>query len=202
MDLAVRYHQAAAAGIRQTHAHAGVLHGAGQSHVLGLIVVGLHCLQSLHQARLGTHNLTVGQLLPRTDGVAVADLPGGDADLVGHLVHQALDRKAGLGHAEAPEGAGGGIIGVPGVAINLEILVIIGTGRMGAGPLQHRAAQRGISAGIGDDGGLDALDDAVFVTTQSEIHIHGVTLGMNQNALSPGQLHLAGPAGQIGNQGA
>ena len=201
MDLAVTHHQPDPACIRDAHAHTRVLHGAGDAHVPGLVVIGLHRLQRLHQAGGIVHDLSIGQLLTGADGVAVADLPGADAHQVRHLVQQALDAEAGLCHAEAPEGAGGWIVRVIGPAIDLKILVVIGAGGVGAGALQHRTAQGGVGSGVGDDLGGHALDDAVFVTAQGEFHLHGVALGVDQNALRPAQLDLHRALRQIGDQG-
>ena len=71
---------------------------------------------------------------------------------------------------------------------------------MGAGALQHRAAQGGVSAGVGDDLRHYALDDAVFIAAQSELHLHGVALGVDKDALGTGQLDLYGPFGEIRDQ--
>jgi len=77
----------AAAGIGQAHAHAGVLHGAGNAGVSGMRIVGILDLeQCLLQRRGAVGNLTVGQNLARLDGVAVANLPRIQADLLGQQV--------------------------------------------------------------------------------------------------------------------
>ena len=158
----------------------------------------LYCLQGLHQAGGIVHDLAVGEGLAGPDGVAVADLPGGDAHLFRHFVEQGLDGKAGLGYPKAPEGSGRGVVGVPGVAVDLEVLIVVRAGRMGAGPLQHRAAQAGIGAGIRHHLGLYALNDAVLIAPQGEFHIHGVALGMDQDAFLAGELAFHRPAGQQG----
>ena len=206
MDLLIRLHdQLAAAPVGQPHAHAGVLHGTRKAHRLpggqSCVIVGLDDLQRLRKPRLRTHDLAVGQLLPGPDGVAVADLPGGDADLLCHLVEERFNGKAGLGHAKAPESPGGGVVGVVGRAFDLEVLVVVGTRGVGAGSLQHGAAQGGEGAGVGVDGGFHALDDAVFVAADGEVHPEGMALGVDQKALRPGELHLHGPAGEIGDEG-
>ena len=205
MHLAVVLHnQLAAAPVGKPHAHAGVLHGAGKAHRVAvfhrLVIVGLHRLQRLHQARFRPHDLAVGQYAAGADGVAVADLPGGDTHLVRHHVQKGLRGKAGLGHAEAPESPGRGIVGIIGVAGDLKILVGVGPRRMGAGPLQHRPAQGGKGAGIGNHAGLHALDDAVFVAAHGEVHPERMALGMDQNRLLPGQLHLHRHTGHVCDQ--
>ncbi len=195
----------AAAPVGQTHANAGVFHRTGEPHGVaamdGRVIVGLDLVEGFHKARLGADDLAVGQHAARTDGVAVADLPGGDADKLGHLIEQRLNGKAGLCDAEAAEGAGGGIVGIVGRALDLKVLVGVGSGRVGAGPLQNRAAQRGKGAGIRDHPGLDALDKAVFVAAQGEVHIEGVALGVHQQGLGPRELDLDRNAGKVGDQG-
>ena len=201
MELPVLHRQAAPPRVGNAHAYAGVLHGAGYTHIFCLVIVGLHRLQRLHQTGLRAYDLPVGQGLSGADGVAVADLPGGDAHQVRHLVQHGLQPEAGLGHAEAPERPRRGIVSVVGVPVDLEILIVVGPRRVGAGPLQHRPSQGGIGPGVGDDVGGHALDDAVLVTAHGELHLHGVPLGMDEQALRTGELALHGPLGEIGHQG-
>ena len=74
----------AAAGIGQAHAHAGVLHGAGDTGVSGMRVIGILDLeQRLLKRRGAIGDLAVGQNLARLDGVTVANLPRIQADLLG-----------------------------------------------------------------------------------------------------------------------
>ena len=201
MDLPLLHRQPAAARVRNAHAHAGVLHGAGDAHVFCAVKIGLHRLQRLHQAGFRAHDLAVGQDLAGADGVAVADLPGRDAHQLRHLVEHSLQTEAGLGHPEAPEGPGGRVVGVVGVAVDLEGFVVIGPRRVGAGPLQHRPAQGGVGPGIGDDVGGYPLDDAVLVASHGKFHFHGVPLGVDEEALRPCELALHRPLGEIRRQG-
>ena len=71
---------------------------------------------------------------------------------------------------------------------------------MGAGTLQHGAAQRGKRAGIGHNRGLDALNDAVFVAAHGEGHVEAVALGVYQNGLLTAQLELDRLPGQVAQQ--
>ena len=71
---------------------------------------------------------------------------------------------------------------------------------MGAGPFQHRPAQRGVGSGVGDALRRHALNDAVFIAAQREFHLHGVTLGMDQQTFRPGELHLYRALCEIGDQ--
>ena len=199
--LAVLDLQPHPAGVGQTHAHAGVLHGAGNAGKLGIFVLLLHGHQRLHQAGGVIHDLAVGQRLAGTDGVAHADLPGGDADLVGHFIQQALHGKAGLGDAEAPEGAGRRVVGVVRPAVTLEVFIVVRPRGVGAGALENGAAQGGVGAGVGDDLHGHALDVALVVAAHGDLNVHGVALGMDQNALGAGELHLHRSAGEVGNQG-
>ena len=200
MNLASLHHQAAAAPVRQAHAYAGILHGAADTYILSRVVVGLYRLQGLHQACLRPHNLAVGQHLSGTNGIAVADLPGGDAHQIRHLIEQRFNGKAGLGHTEAPEGPGRRIVGIIGITVNLEIFIMIGTRGVSTRTLQHRPAQGGVSSGIGNDVSRHALDDAVFIAADGKLHLHGMALGVDQNTLRPAELALYRPFGQIGHQ--
>ena len=97
----------------QAHAHAGVLHGAGDARPAGIGLIGLlHRQQGLLQGGGAVGDLAVGQHLARLDGVAVADLPGGDAHLLGQQVDVGLQGELALAHAEAAEGPAGRVVGV------------------------------------------------------------------------------------------
>ena len=71
---------------------------------------------------------------------------------------------------------------------------------MGTGALQHRTTQRRKRAGIGHHAGLDALNDAVFITAHGELHVKAVALGMYQNGLLTAQLELDRLFRQIAQQ--
>ena len=200
MHPAALHQQAHAALVGNAHAHAGVLHRAGKASVLCVFKVLAYGFQGLDKPCAVVDNLAVGQRLPGPDGVAVADFPGGDAELVRHLVQQGFDGKAGLRYAKAAEGACGRVVRVVGVAVDFKILIVVGPRGVRAGPLQHRAAQRGVSAGVRDDLCSDALNDALFVAAQREFHLHGVALGVDDEAFRPGELDLDGALGQEGNE--
>ena len=61
---------------------------------------------------------------------------------------------------------------------------------MGAGPLQHRAAQGGVGPGVEVDLAVQAGEDAVLVAAQGEGPLHVVALGVEVDGLLPGQLRL------------
>ena len=71
---------------------------------------------------------------------------------------------------------------------------------MGTGALQHRTTQRRKRAGIGHHAGLDALNDAVFITAHGELHVKAVALGMYQNGFLTAQLELDRLFRQIAQQ--
>ena len=105
-----------------------------------------------------------------------------------------------MGHAKAPEGSRRGIVRIVGPAVDLIGLVLIRPRAVGAGPLQHRPTQRGVGSGVGDALRRHALNDAVFIAAQREFHLHGVTLGMDQQTFRPGELHLYRALCEIGDQ--
>ena len=190
MDLAVLADdELAAPVVGKADADARVLHRAGKadgiSVLLGFVKVGLDGLERFDKTRLGPDDLAVRQHLAGADSIAVADLPRGDADKVGHLVQERLGRKAGLRHAEAAERARGRIIRIIGVALDLEIFIVIRACRVRAGALEHRAAEGGKAARVGHDLRLHALNDAVFVAAHRKVHPHRMALGMHQNGFLP-----------------
>ena len=75
MNLSVLDGHAAAAPVRDTDADAGILHGTADAHVRVAVIDLLHRFQRLCKRRTRRGDLTVRQLLPRPDGVAVADFP-------------------------------------------------------------------------------------------------------------------------------
>ena len=200
----VLHDELAAPPVGDAHAHAGVLHGAGDTHRVACrhrrVIGGLDGLQRLHKAGGLVHDLAVGQHAAGLYGVAVPDLPRADAHQIGHLVQQRLRAEAGLCHAEAPERAGRRVVGVVGMSLDLKILIGVRPCRVGAGPLQHRSAQRRERAGVGHHAGLHALNDAVFVTAHGELHVKAVALGVDEDGLLPAELHLHRHPRHIGQQ--
>ena len=91
MDLAVLADdELTAPVVGKADADARVFHRAGKADrvavFLGFVKIGLDGLERFDKARLGADDLAVRQHLAGTDGVAVSDLPRGDADKVGHLI--------------------------------------------------------------------------------------------------------------------
>ncbi|MPM42921.1 hypothetical protein SDC9_89593 [bioreactor metagenome] len=190
MELSALNDQPRPAGIGDTHAHARVLHGAADAHIFCGVIIGLHRLQRLRKPRGRVHDLAVGQFLSRSDGIAPADLPGGDSHLIRHLAQKAFHAKAGLRDSEAPKRPGGGIVGVIRPPVDLKILIVVRPRRMGTGPLQHRPSQRRIGSGIRNDLRRHALNDAVFIAAHGKLHLHGMPLGVDEDALGSAELCL------------
>ena len=200
VHLAVHHSQAAAADIRQAYTHAAVLHAAGNACVGAALVGFLHGLQALGITGFGAGDLAIGQHLTGTDGVAVTDLPGADAHLFGQQIQVQLGSEAALGHAEAAERTAGHVVGVNADAGDVHILEVVGTAAVGAGTLQNGAAQAGVSAAVGDQGGLHGQQLAVLVTGGGHVHFHGMALGVDVQAFLTAELHLYGAAGGPGHQ--
>ena len=154
-------------------------------------IVGILDLeQRLLQRRGAVGNLAVGQHLARLNRVLVANLPRVQTDLLGQQVDQALERKLGLTHAKAAEGAGRRVVGVVAKTADVGVLVLVGADGMRAGALEHRAAQRRVGAGIKVDLAVQAGKVALGVATQRKGAVHGVALGMERERLGAGELAL------------
>ena len=165
-----------------------------------LLIYVLHRQQGLLEGGGAVGALAVGEGPPRLDGVAEADLPGGDAHFFRQQVDVGLQGELTLAHAEAPEGAGRGVVGVPAEAADVGVLVAVGAHRVGAGPLQHRPAQGGIGPSVEVDLAVQAGEDAVLVAAQGEGALHIVALGVEVDGLLPGELCLHGPVHPEGGQ--
>ena len=171
--------QLTASPVRKPDAHTGIFHGAGNSCIRMAVIHFLYRFQSLCKSGGIIYKLTVWKLLSRTDRVAVADLPGRNANLFCHFCKKHFHCKAGLGNAKPAESSGRWTVCIVGFSVNIKILVIIGTGGMGTGSLKHRASQRGIGSGICYNSCFHTLNDTVFITAHSKFHVHGVAFGMD-----------------------
>ena len=205
MQLFIVLHdQLAAPPVGDADADARVFHRAGKSHGLsggdGGVIFRLYRLQRFGKTRFRADDLPVRQHAAGADGVTPADLPRRNADLVRHFVQQALHGKARLRHAEAAERARGRVIGIVGSAFNFKIFVGIRTCRVRARALQNRAAERRERAGVGVDGRLHTLNDAVFVTAERKIHPERVALGVHEQRLRAAELHFNGQPRDVCNE--
>ena len=181
---AVLHADVAAAGVGQAHAHARVLHGAGDTRAARVSVVDvLHGLEGLLEGRGAVRDLAVGQHLARLDGVLVADLPRVEARLLGKDVDEGLQGKLGLAHAKAAEGARGRVVGVVAVSADVGVLVLVGAHGVRAGALQDGAAQGGVGARVEVDLAVQTDEVALLVAAQGEGALHVVALGVEVERL-------------------
>ena len=114
-----------------------------------------------------------------------------------HAVEHGFHCKAGLRNAEAAERPRRGIVCIVRIAVYFKILIVVRPRRMGAGALQHRPAKAGVCPRVRYNGCLNALNNAVFVAAQRELHIHRVALWVNEYAFRAGKLNLYGAACKV-----
>ncbi len=182
MEFAVFYFDAAAADIRHADAEAAVLQRAGDTGFGVALQNRAHCVKCFDQRGGFVCDLSVGQNLTRTDAVEITELKRRHADHFRELVDVALGSKAALRDTEAAECAARRVVGIVGVALDVHVLIVIGTRRVRAGALQHRAAEGGVCAAV--------RDDAVFVAGGGEIHLHRVAFRGNLKALRARKANL------------
>lgn len=139
MDLAIFNRQGTASIIGDADAQATVLEAAGNARVGTRLVGLLDGFQTFCQAAALVDNLAVGQDIPGPDHIEITEIPRVHAAFVCQEVEVALHGITGLSDPEAPEGAGDHIVGVDGLARNIDILEIVGSPGVGAGPLGDRA---------------------------------------------------------------
>ena len=89
----------------------------------------------------------------RRDGAALERVQAAEGERVegqtlGELVHEGLVRDRGLGHAEAAEGACGGLVGVDGARRRPHGRHLVRPARVHRHAVGDRRAPRGIGAGI------------------------------------------------------
>ena len=161
----------------------------------GVVIVGVaHGLERLLESRGAVGDLAVGQGLARPDGVAVANLPGVHAHLVGKHVNEALKRELALAHAKAAEGPRRRVVGVVAKAADVVVLVLVGSHGVRAGALEHGAAQARVGARIEVDLAVQPREDTVLVAAQREGTLHGVTLGMEAQRVLAAHASLDRPS--------
>ena len=195
-DVAISHFQVNSSKVQKTHAHASVLHGTCNACVPVGFVFVLDGLKRLHQASCVVNDLAVWKCLTWPYGVAVANLPVRDSNFVCNVVEHGLYGKARLGYTKASECARRRVVGVVGVSVYLEVLVVVWARCMCARPLQNRKPQRCVCARVCNHSGFETLDYAVFIASKGEVHIHWVSLWMHQNAFLPRELHLAWTFGE------
>ena len=164
VDLSLLHTEKDPANVLLAHAGAGVLKAAGNAGVgIGVEYI-LQRVQAGGHIGVGVGGLAVGQHVAGLDGVAAAELPGVNAHHFGQEVDVHLSGKAALGDAEAPEGAGDHVVGVHRHTEDMNILVVVGPGGVGAGPVKHRHTQECVGPGVGDNDALHAGENAVLIT--------------------------------------
>ncbi len=198
--LAVLDPDAHPAHVRQAHADAGVLHGAGDARVGTLLAKVLDGQERLLQGGAGVHDLPVGKDVARFHRVEPPDLPGGEPHLLGQERDAGFHGEAGLGDAEAAEGAARGVVGVDACADDVHVGDLVGTRGVGAGALQHRPAQARVGAGVLQQVGLHGGDAALGIGGHGVFHLEGVALGVDLEALLAAQGHLHGNLEMVGQE--
>jgi hypothetical protein len=142
--------------IGRAAAQSGVLVRAGDPPAVRLVALapapaegliahrGLHpgadLLQRVEQTDALTENLAGGGRLADAQCVLAAKLDGIHAQFLGQQIHVALDGERRLRDAEPPERAGGWVIGVHHVAVDLRVGHGVGAGGVGRGARHHLVA--------------------------------------------------------------
>ena len=188
------YDQLRPSFVRKPDAHSRIFHGTGNARPARIALIGvLHRQKRLLQSCGAVCDLPVGKDFPRLNGIAVADLPGRDAHLLRQKVNVRLQSKLTLTDAESPERSSRRIICIISVSSDIRVLITVGSHRMGARPLQNRAAQRCICPRIEINLTVQSRKDPVFITSQRERAFHGVALRMEIDGLLPGKHDLYRP---------
>ena len=146
-------------------------------------------------------NLTVWQDLARLDRVAETDLPRIKSDLLREKIDQRFERVFALAHTKTSESAGRRIIGVISISTDVCVLIAVRSDRMRTCPLEDRAAQGGICAGVEIDFTVETGEDAIGITAQSERALHRMALRMEIDRVFAAQFAFDGQAELPGSQG-
>ena len=149
--------------------------------------------QRFFQRRAFVGDLSVGEHAARLDGIAETNLPWRDANLARQQIQIALHGEAGLRDAKPAESARRNVVGVNGAAFDIDVVNLIGPRGVRASALQHRAAQRGVRAGIGHQAHAHGSQLTVFVASGGAIDFHGMALGMDAQAFVAAQRELHRP---------
>ncbi len=110
--------------------------------------------------------------------VLAPKLEGIHTQFMSQDIHVGFDGKGRLGHAKPPERAGRRIIGVHGIAIDLGMGHLVGTGGVGRGSLEHLGRQTGIGPGVADQLCLDGRQRAIPLGPGLDADNGGVSFGM------------------------
>ena len=171
---------------------------AGRQDLLGLLLDGL---QTLEEAHVLTQGLAGGGDGAGPVGVDFADLNGIHIQSLGQGVHLALVGHGHLGHAEAAEGAGHGIVGIVEGGVNPDIGYLIGSGGVHHSAGDNGGAVGGVGAAVAEQGRLHRNKLAVLGGAGLVVHLEGVALGGDHGGLLAAADHLHRAAGVVGQQG-
>ena len=171
---------------------------AGRQNLLGLL---LHGLQALEEAHVLSQGLTGGGDGAGPVGVDLADLNGVHVQGLGQGVHLALMGHGHLGHAEAAEGAGHGVVGVIEGGVNADIRHLVGAGGVHHGAGDNGGAVGGVGAAVAEQRRLHRYQLAVLGGAGLVVHLEGVALGGDHGGLLAAADHLHRAAGVVCQQG-
>ena len=190
LHLSVFHRQSAPSAVNDPHAFSAVFPSQGNPRIrVGLKNI-LHRLQTFRCSRALIGDLSVRQDLSRTDGVPIADFPGGDPNLFRQKIQILFHGKITPGRSEPPKRPGHHIVGINRHAQNIHILIIVRPCRMGTRPVKHRTSKRRISPRIGDNDCFHSRQYPVFVTGRRDLDLHGVAFGVVSQALLSGKFYL------------
>ena len=140
MDFSVHHCQFRSSKIRNTNTDTGIFHGTGNTHILIVFKYIFHRFQCFHQSGGLIYDLSVWKYLSRPDRIAVTDLPGTDTDLLCQLRQHHFHAEAGLGYTKSTEGSSRRIVCIICFSVDLKVLIVVRSRRMGTGTLQNRSA--------------------------------------------------------------
>ena len=129
------------------------------------------------------HDLARTPLVAGTDHVALADLPAGDADLLGEPVEHTLGGELRLVRTEPAERSTHEVVRSHGDGLDVERLPAIRAARMSGGALQHLHADARVRTRIADAANFQRREGSVGVAARPELQLHRVALGVHPQAL-------------------
>jgi len=118
--------------------------------------------------------------------VAAADLQPVEPELLRQVVHERLVGDGGLGHAEAAEGAGHGLVGEEGPAPGAGVGHAVGAHGVHRHAIGHCGAPAGVGAGVEQRVELHGLQPALGVGAEAGVDARRVALGGGHHGLGAG----------------
>ena len=138
------------------------------------------------------HDLARTPLVARLDHVALADLPAGDADLLGEPVEHTLHRELRLVRTEPAERAAHEVVRSDGDRLDVDRRPSVRPARMPGRPLEHLHPDARIRARVADAANLEGGHRAVGVAARPVLEFDRVPLGVHPEALLARQRALDG----------